>query len=314
MIWKRKQMKDILGVPLEDLMKMLKPTTLKTTMKGNALIARHEHYSTRIELLPPESQVDLDSPIRAVVRVVTELPDAMQALVQDQEVNATAAYNAYSALGALYMEQGKVYIGSRLTIYEAEDAWSTLHLPLLMITSICGAEAILGAIRRLMTGEQPSVGASAWTGHDFAQARGLLSRVCLCTGQDTDLTAEFSLGGGSGSAAFGDQQTALFTMTANQPHPALGGGLFSLLEMPHQMQDEQQVKKLCFDLNNMEMGARDLPPHFGAWCPGKMGNNPAYVSFMPNSLHVVPGIASNAAAWAMGRAEWANAQLSALYV
>jgi hypothetical protein len=53
------------------------------------------------------------------------------------------------------------------------------------------------------------------------------------------------------------------------------------------------------------MAAHDLPPHFGAWCEGKLGNNPAYVSFLPNALHKVPGVAVNTAFWAMRRASWA---------
>lgn len=75
-------------------------------------------------------------------------------------LRSTAAYNAFASLGALYTERGGVCIGSRLTIYEAEDAWRTLHLPLLMFTTICGTEAILGAIRRTMIGEDRRGGES----------------------------------------------------------------------------------------------------------------------------------------------------------
>lgn len=64
----------------------------------------------------------------------------------------------------------------------------------------------------------------------------------------------------------------------------------------------------------MEMAAHDLPPHFGACCPGRLGNNPAYVSFLPNALYSAPGIAVNASLWAMNRAQWASAMLAAMGV
>jgi hypothetical protein len=64
----------------------------------------------------------------------------------------------------------------------------------------------------------------------------------------------------------------------------------------------------------MEMAADDLPPHFGSWCEGKLGNNAAYVSFFPNAMHSTSGIAVNAAFWAINRARWANAMLASLGV
>ena len=99
---------------------------------------------------------------------------------------------------------------------------------------------------------------------------------------------------------------------ADEPHPEFGGGLFCLLEMPHRISDEDRLMEICLQLNRMEMAARALPPHFGAWCPGNLGNNPAYVSFLPNILHSVPGIAVNIAVWATGRATWANTVLTSM--
>lgn len=126
------------------------------------------------------------------------------------------------------------------------------------------------------------------------------------------LTAEFGLADGAVSAAAGDHKTALFQEMADQPHPELGGGLFCLLQMPHQIADERRLQQICVQLNNMEMAAHDLPPHFGAWCEGKLGNNLAYVSFFPNSLHTASGIAVNAGFWAMNRAQWANVMLASM--
>jgi len=179
MCWNKKARTDTnpLGVPLGDLLAMLEPTSIKAGFKGSTLTARYEHYTIRIEVVAPETRESENRPIRAVVRMTTELPKPMLTLFQGNEAEATSAYNAFAALGALYKERGSVFIGSRLTIYEAEDSWRTLHLPLLMFTTICGTEAILGAIRRTMTGEDRRGGESKWTERDFEQVEGYLSRL-----------------------------------------------------------------------------------------------------------------------------------------
>ena len=314
MFWSKKANPNPLGVALGDLQLMLQPTSIKASLEGDALIAQHEHYKIRIEVVPPENRESENGPIRAVVRMITELPKPVLELFKGKEVEATAAFNAFAALGALTADRGKVYIGSRLTIYEQEDAWRTLHLPLLMFTTICGSEAILGGMRRTFSDEDQRGGASKWTDRDLAQVEQYLSKLCVCTGGGLGLTAEFGLHADSVSAIAGDHHTALFQMMADQPHPELGGGLFSLLQMPHQVADKRRLHQVCAQLNNMEMAAHDLPPHFGAWCPGKLGNNPAYVSFYPNALHSASGIAVNAGFWAMNRAPWANAMLASLGV
>lgn len=312
MFWNMKPDPNPLGVPIGDLLMMLQPTTIKAKLEGSTLVARHEHYTMRIEVLPPENSESENGPIQAVVRITTELPKAILEFLKTPEM--TVAMNSFAALGALTFDHGKAYIGSRLTIYEAEDAWRNLHFPLLAFTIICGSEAILGGIRRTLTGENQRGGDSDWTEDDLEQVHHHLSQVSVCTLGGLGLTAEFGLGDGAISAAVGDHKTALFQLMADQPHPELGGGLFCLLQMPHQISDEKRLNQVCVQLNNMEMAAHDLPPHFGAWCAGKMGNNPAYVSFLPNVLHAATGIAKNASFWAMNRAQWANAMLASLGV
>lgn len=205
-------------------------------------------------------------------------------------------------------------MGSRLTIYEQEDAWRTLQLPLLMFATIGATDAILGGLRRAMGDGQGRGGASRWTERDLAQVEGYLSRLSVCTTGGLGLTAEFGLKQGAGSAVVGDHRTALFQLLADQPHPEFGGGLFCLLQMPHQVADSDRLAQVCLQLNRMEMAAHDLPPHFGAWCPGRLGTNPAYVSFLPNAMRNVSGIAVNPGFWAMNRAQWAGAMLPALGV
>ena len=312
MFWKKKPDPIPLGVPLGNLKTLLRPTSIKAQFQGDTLVAQHQHYAVHIEVVPPEDDASDDNEIRAVVRMVAELPKALHPLFVGKEAAACAAYNAFAGLGAVFVDSGRICVGSRLTIYEDDDAWDTLNLPLLFFTTICGTEAILGALRRTMRKEGPRGGASKWTERDFAKVHIHLSRTFQCTTGGLGLTAEFGLTQDAESAAAGDHNTALFQLIGDQSHPELGGGLFCLLQMPHQIKDEQRLHQVCMLLNRMEMAAQDLPPHFGAWCPGRMGNNPAYVSFLPNCLYSVSGIAVNVSMWAAHRAQWANAVLEAL--
>ena len=311
MFWNKKPDPNPLGVPLGDLMLMLSTGTIKTSLDGNAMLARHEHYTTRVEVVPPAAEASSDEPIRAVVRVTTELPAHIQKLMKGRELESTAAFNPMAALGALTFEKSPIYVGSRLTMFEREDAWR-LHLPLLVFTIIGAAEAILGAMRRTFAGEPPRGGESKWDKDEFESLEEMMSRFCVCTTGGLGLTAEFGLEPTAASAAAGHHNTALFEICADQPHPELGGGLFILLQLPHTLPADRQVHDACARLNLLEMAAADMPPHFGAWCPGRMGTNLAYVSFLPNALHAVPNIAMNATMWAMHRAEWASRQLAGM--
>jgi diadenosine tetraphosphate (Ap4A) HIT family hydrolase len=46
------------------------------------------------------------------------------------------------------------------------------------------------------------------------------------------------------SAALGDSHTALWQLAADQPHREMGGGLFCILQMPHQVDDEKKLAEL----------------------------------------------------------------------
>lgn len=302
-----------LGVPLGDLVALLEPTSIKATLEDNKLVARQGHDTTVVEVVPAESRVSEDGQgMRAVVRVTTRLPPIAKELFKEPE--ATVAWNAFAALGGLFWDRGHVYLGSRLTIYKSEDAWQALHLPLLLFTIILGTQPILGAMKRAITKEGPREKTrSKWTENDLEQVKMHISPMSLSTTGGRQLTAEFGLSEGAVSASAGDR-TALFQEMVDQPHPEVGGGLLCLLQMPHQLKDESDLKRVCIQLNKIEMAALDLPPHFGAWCEGRNGNNLAYISFLPNALHSASGIAVNAAFWAKARAEWAEDILASLLV
>jgi hypothetical protein len=223
-----------------------------------------------------------------------------------------ADFNRRAALGAFTVDAPhKVLVGSRLTIYESEQL--TFQLPLLVCSVLTAPDALLGDPRPLLSsGESDSDNRSEWTYIDLAEVANHLSRDCLCNADATGLTAEFGLRSGKVSAGMGDHRTALWELQSDKPHPLLGGGLLCLLQLPHQIASKSSLGELLVKLNQMEMAAYQLTPHFGAWCEGRSRNNPAYVSFLPNGLHEVNGIAVMVSNWARYRAQWANAMLASL--
>jgi hypothetical protein len=58
----------------------------------------------------------------------------------------------------------------------------------------------------------------------------------------------------------------------------------------------------------------DRTPHFGAWCQGSTESTMAYVSFLPNFMHDIEGVALNTSVWAFYRAHWADAHLASIGV
>jgi len=61
--------------------------------------------------VPPETRESENGPIRAVVRMITELPKPILTLFEGKEADATAAYNAFAALGSLCADHGHVWSG-----------------------------------------------------------------------------------------------------------------------------------------------------------------------------------------------------------
>lgn len=314
MFWNKKPDPRPFGIPLDGLEISLKAGNMKTERDGNALIARQNGITTRISVDQPKDRQTEDGMIQAVVTIRNELPAELAPFLGKSE--AISAFNPMTTIGALMVERGKPVIGSRITVYEGENAWD-LQVHLVMAAALVSAQTMMGAVRRVLTGEGSNSDqdtSSSWTDDDMDEVQGYLSKMSVCTAGGGGLTAEFGLRSGNLSAAQGDHYTALWKLNTEQPHPEAGGGLFCLLEMPHQIPDEAHLGLIVDKLNALEMSPLDLPPHIGAWCPGSLGNNPAYVTFLPNYLHDKQGLALNVSFWAVNRAQWANAMLASLGV
>ena len=298
------------GLPVDAIEHALTAGGMAVTRTGNGLIGRQGKIITHISFEQPEDPDSENGDIRAVLTVKSELPVELAPLFE--KPGSLAAFSRYATLAAPVLEEGIPVLGSRITLYEAEDALN-IQVPLIVATALMAPQVMLDTIRHVLAGmgdKRPKE--SAWGERDFARAHQYLSRMSVCTADAGGLTAEFGLRQNSLLAITGDHHTALWRMFADQPHPEAGGGLLCCLEMPHRTGDEAALPTVLARLNAMEMAPLDRPPHFGAWCPGTLGDNPAYVSFLPNFLHGVGGIAVNLSFWAYGRAQWADAMLPSL--
>jgi hypothetical protein len=299
--------------PLDLVLAALKASGLSAKQNGDSVIVGHNNFTTRIDGVAPTNRESSNFPIRVVLRVKTELPEKLGAMFA-KKPELIAVMNALATLGALTVDNGRMFVGSRLSIYEDAENLLSLHVGLIVCAALEATDSLAGAMRRTFLGEDGKKEESEWSPEDMDEVREYLSPKSLCTTEGLGLTAEFPLEDGAVSAVMGDSQTALWQLAADQPHPEMGGGLFCILQMPHQIEDAKKLAQLIMHLNRMEWAPQDLAPHFGAWCPGRGGMNLAYVSFLPNALYPIKSIATNVSLWAWYRARWANAVLASLNV
>jgi hypothetical protein len=307
--------------PLREVQALLNQAAVVSHLRSGVLELPKDDLSTRIVLKRPQGgRPSRDGTIAWVLRIITDIPEPIARLLHQELDTMLAGFNGFTGLGSIYLATGaKLCFGARLTMYEEESAggtvWRELHLPIVLDCAIRSARPIIdgiakrhgrpsGMLERLFSGRE----SSRWTARDLAATRELLAPLCFCNASRSMLTAEFGLDEGAVSAAAG-HRTALFQLRTDKPHPALGAGLLCLLQMPHRMGGKSRVEATCRRLNTLDMEFGDGPPHLGAWYPGSWGDNPAYISFVPNELHAVAGLAVHLGIWALHRAEWADSVL-----
>lgn len=285
-------------VPLGVLEDTLRSANMQFVRSRHELSVDHGTVKTRVTVRTLEPD---DAPVESVITVKTLLGDGAERRFAHPYM--AAGFNRRAAISALSIEQGRFCIGSRLTTHVGFDAWA-VYYPLLALS-------VLDPMSAFQRGQIASDDehASAWMGADFEQVERKMSEICYCNADAIGFTAEFGLRSGERSVLHGHKRTALLQLKSNQRHPSLGPGLLCLLNMPHAFEDEDKLDKKILELNQLELNGEDLPPHFGAWCRGGRKNNVAYVSFLPNPLHSVTGIALNMAVWAAQRAQLTDAVL-----
>ena len=299
------------GIPLTDLKGSLERMGCSGEIRGgDTLVLASETHTTEIRVREADRDHGSPDPIQARVTVISSLAPSIAAVPDKPE--KLLALNGLAALGCLRTDGDEITVESALTVFEDEGAWASLQRPLIGAAVMHSADAILGAIRGGTANESTQEVESAWGGPDFKVVESVLSGMCVCNADTAGLTAEFGLSAGAVTVGFGGCNTALYQQMPDQPHPHLGGGLLCKIEMPHRYADLATLASVCGRLNMLEMTTMNQPPHFGAWCEGRLGGNPAYVTFLPNVLHGVNRIALNEAIWALSRAIWAQSQIEQL--
>lgn len=100
-------------------------------------------------------------------------------------------------------------------------------------------------------------------------------------------------------------------MSINEPHPQLGNGVLTRLNLPLSL-DRETAAELAASLNQLELKTLTRAHQLGAWCAASVGGSETVVfaSFLPNVMHK-PGFLTEMLL-AMGlRARWAAAVLEA---
>ncbi|MDA8349779.1 MAG: hypothetical protein M0038_13430 [Pseudomonadota bacterium] len=286
-------------------------TDFALTREPGSLLAKQGSISTRIWMVSGEESDSPLGPVKCVLQIRSDLPAEMAGMILAKP-EAPEFMNRMATLGALTLDGDRWFVGARITILESDNAWN-IQAPLILMSVIAARESLLGATGRALSGHTMEEHSSEWVESDFDRVEDFFSARCVCSRGNLGFVAELPLEPGAICAMAGDNRTALWSIKGDEPHPELGGGLFCKLELPHQLSDGSRLHEVLQQLNQLEMLPHALPPHFGAWCVGKLGNNPAYVSFLPNALHdAARGIAVNMTAWAWGRAKWANATLASM--
>jgi hypothetical protein len=305
------------GIPLRGLAAALRSAGYAVREEALQLVARHPAMDAAVEALlegPLETFVDVlpaadadtgNAPVFGAMRVRTPLRSS--AVLPLEGPARRAELNRFATLGALHLEQNRPVVGSRITLYEDHQTWELLA-PLAVAAVMHGAPSLLRALARGKRRAQQG-GGSAWKAADFTRAERLLSPVMVCAAGARDFTAEFALRVEAGAARAGSRGSALWRLGVDEAHGGAGAGLGGKLELPHAFEDPAQALRAAERLNGLEMTARDLPPHFGAWCAE--GARLGYRCFLPNELHPVPALAVNLSVWARARALWAQRKLRA---
>jgi hypothetical protein len=294
-----------LGVPLGEINEILKSTTLQSKLVTGGMEVAYEKLTAVVSVEEPPINAASHKNIQAVVSIKTYLPKQFHQLMSDPEFRMMV--NKMATFAAITQDESGLFLGSRLTIYEDETGWN-IYFPLLLYSLIITNEIFNHSLGVWLGQDQPVKETSAWTDEDFELTKSYLEKMCVCTTGGSGFTAEFGIKAGSVTAIAG-HQTALWRMLATQPHPALGGGLFCILELPFEFEKEK-LMTVVNTLNKAEMLPHDLPPHFGSWTKGNRENNPAYVSFIPNIMQrEAKNIQVNKSIWANSRVQSAYATL-----
>lgn len=259
-----------------------------------------------------------------------------------KEITAMKAanWNMFASLSALLptsQNEGPCLV-SRVTLYHGdEDAAQRIYAPIMATEAYIQPAALVSAARGTILGPSYfglSCGedATPYGEQDFMYAKEqCIQESVYANAGIGGITVEFPYDPGAVSSFFSglvDDQAAnataeeelmaqlggrtfLLTIRANERHPVLGVGLFSLLRLPISFRDSNTLVDVVNKLNKWEFAAFDMPPMFGGWCVDPKWPSPAFAMFLPNEL-CNPGMPRTIVAWMGHRARRIVPELAAV--
>jgi len=204
-----------------------------------------------------------------------------------------AHFNSMASLGAVLREPdtGRVVVHTRCPIYVGDDDvlghyGLLLHAAAMahddqIIAGVCAGtgQEVPAHLRQPIRGEGE---AAPWGLEDFAAWEGRLHRLRLpATASAESLMASLPWPADTGFPVCGERSGILLLLDTRIPHPVLGSGLHSRLELPVEVEDAEAVE-LVNRLNLIERRSLAVGPGFGAWCPVPGAPRLAWVSFLPD--------------------------------
>jgi hypothetical protein len=131
------------GVPLEHLESCLSRTTLKISRDADSLIIEHHAaVVTKLKVIAPARDEPSNDPLQAVVQITTDFPRNLKSFLTPESLTTL---NQAAVFGALTLDNGRCFIGTRLSVVEQEQAWN-LYMPFLLGAVISGKEYHADAI------------------------------------------------------------------------------------------------------------------------------------------------------------------------
>lgn len=172
---------------LDALTEALADTDRGLTRERTALVVKHQHFSTRVGVVAPHDD-PASEPGALVVHIQTDLPRELVDVIATPA--RAAAMNRMASLGALMFDNGRLFVGSRLTIRETDNAWN-IRGPVVVMSIIAGAESLISASGAALSGRDSGNAESAWQELDFEQIESFASDHCVCSVSASAFTAEF---------------------------------------------------------------------------------------------------------------------------
>ena len=126
MFFKKKFDPNPFGVPLGEIHEILKSTTLQSKLVKGGMEVTFEKLTAVVSVEEPPVK---DAPIKniqAIITIKTYLPKQFLKFMSNPEFRMMA--NNMATFAAITEDEGGIFLGSRLTIYEDETGWNLYFL------------------------------------------------------------------------------------------------------------------------------------------------------------------------------------------